>query len=88
MTVNSHCLELSSSDDDGDLEDQNEDEEEDDVDQSRPTRKQRKLVSDQALRWSLSSGLYPQFLGHEGPTDTFDPNSTAFDFLRILWPSS
>ena len=45
---------------------------EDDV--LQPTCKRRKLANEIALRASLSSGLYPEFLGEEGPVESHSPD--------------
>ena len=54
-----------------------------------PTRKRRRLCSELALKTSLESGLYPEFLGAEGPAENHDPESnSALDYLLLLWPES
>ena len=54
-----------------------------------PTRKRRRLCSELALKTSLVSGLYPEFLGVEGPAENHDPESnSASDYLLLLWPES
>ena len=54
-----------------------------------PDRKLRVQLKRQALRRSLGSGRYPEYLGFEGPysgnqTDLF--NDSALDYLQVLWP--
>ena len=54
-----------------------------------PTPKRRKLCSQLGLKTALDSGLYPQFLGTEGPVESHDPDSnSALDYLLLLWPES
>ena len=53
------------------------------------TRKRRRLCSELALKTSLESGLYTEFLGAEGPAENHDPESnSALDYLLLLWPES
>ena len=53
---------------------------EDDVLQQ--TCKHRKLANKIALRTSLSSGLYPEFLCKEGPVESYSPDLyNALDYL-------
>ena len=55
----------------------------------RPTSEHRKLASRQALKMSLQSGLYPEYLGVEGPYLFSDPRSNSeLDFLTMLWPQA
>ena len=54
-----------------------------------PTHKRRRLCSELALKTSLESGLYPEFLGTVGPAENYDPESnSALDYLLLLWPES
>ena len=47
------------------------------------------MCSELGLKHSLNSGLYPEFLGTEGPVDNCSPDSNnALDFLLMLWPES
>ena len=60
---------------------------EDDV--LQPTCKRRKLANEIVLRASLSSGLYPEFLGKEGPVESHSPDLyNALDYLKLLWPDA
>ena len=60
------------------------DEEEDDEEVLAPTPK---LCSELVLKMSLESGLYPQFIGTEGPAENHDTDSnSALDYLLQLWP--
>ena len=60
---------------------------EDDV--LQPTCKRHKLANDIALRTSISSGLYPEFLGREGPVERHSPGLyNALDYLKLLWPDA
>ena len=55
----------------------------------QPTCKRRKLANEIALRASLSSGLYPEFLGKEGPVESHSPDLyNALDYLKLLWPDA
>ena len=68
-----------------------EEEEEEDIDLEglKPTSKHCKLASKQALKVSLQSGLYPEYLGIEGPYLHTDPRSNnELDFLTMLWPQT
>ena len=66
-----------------------EEEENIDLEGLRPTSKHRKLASKQALKVSLQSGLYPEYLGIEGPYLHTDPRSNnELDFLTMLWPQT
>lgn len=52
-----------------------------------PTPKRRKLANQNALEASLKSGLYPEFLGVEGPVERRDPGSnSALDYVQLVWP--
>ena len=54
-----------------------------------PTAKRRKLANDEALELSLHSGLYPEYLGVEGPYTFLDPASNdALDYLLLMWPEA
>ena len=47
------------------------------------------MYSELALKTSLESGLYPEFLGAKGPAENHDPESnSALDCLLLLWPES
>ena len=48
-----------------------------------PTDKRRRLCSELALKTSLESGLYPDFLGAEGPAENHDPESNSAFRLSI-----
>ena len=51
------------------------------------TAARRKRAKDLALQQSLSSGLYPQFQGLQGPRQVTNPQtSNALDFLKLVWP--
>ena len=64
------------------------DEDEED-DEMAPTPKRRKLCSQLGLKASLESGLYPDFLGREGPVEDHRPDcNSALDYLLLLWPES
>ena len=66
-----------------------EEEEEEDYAVMAPTPKRRKLASQIGLDASLKSGLYPEFLGVEGPVESHDPDrNNALDYLLLLWPES
>ena len=68
---------------------QSEEEDESDLEGMAPTPKRRKLARGKALKVSLQSGLYPPFRGIEGPSRDVDPgDSSAMDYLLLLWPSS
>ena len=42
-----------------------------------------------ALERSLASGLYPQFIGCEGPSQLLHPSeNNEFAFLQMVWPTS
>ena len=42
--------------------------------------------SEFALRESFQSGLYPEFLAEEGPTESLSPDlNNALDYFRLLW---
>ena len=54
-----------------------------------PTRKRRRLARQKGLRLSLESGLYPEYLGMEGPYVRHDPASTSpFEYFKLMWPQS
>ena len=41
------------------------------------------------LKAALHSGLYPTYVGIEGPTQDIPPsNNTAFEYSLLLWPAS
>ena len=49
----------------------------------------RRLLNEEALKLSLSSGRYPEYLGIEGPQDRNNPQTcNPLDFLFLLWPES
>ena len=49
------------------------------------TCKRHKLVNEIALRASLSSGLYSEFLGKEGPVESHSPDLyNALDYLNCF----
>ena len=51
----------------------------------QPTCKHRKFTNEIALRASLSSGLYPKFLGKEGPVESHSPDLyNALDYLKLF----
>jgi hypothetical protein len=53
-----------------------------------PTRKRRKLARDQALKLSLNSGKYPQYLGPHVLYAPMDPRENHFlEYLLLLWPN-
>ena len=61
-------------------------EEDEDEEVLEPSRKRCKLASEIALRESLQSGLYPEFLGVEGPVESHSPDlNSALDYLKLLW---
>lgn len=63
------------------------DDEEDEV--LEPSRKRLKLASGIALQESLQSGLYPEFLGEEGPVEGHSPEvNNALDYFKLLWPDA
>ena len=85
------------SEDEDDAEEESEDSEDEESEDSDdeceelgiPTAKRRKLANEEALKLSLSSGLYPQYLGIEGPFMPRDPTSfDALDFLKLMWPEA
>ena len=68
----------------GEEEDEEEEveEEESDLEGTAPTPKRRKLAREKALTNSLGSGLYPVFMGIEGPSNDANPgDSNALDYL-------
>ena len=68
---------------------QSEEEDESDLEGMAPTPKRRKLAREKALKVSLQSGLYLTFRGIEGPSRDVNPgDSSAMDYLLLLWPSS
>ena len=46
--------------------------------------KKRRLANDSALTASLSSGLYPEFLGIHDPSQ----DNSALDYLLLPWSAS
>ena len=74
----------------GEEEDEEEEEEEEsDLEGTAPTPKRRKLAREKALTNSLGSGLYPVFMGIEGPSNDANPgDSNALDYLSMLWPAT
>ena len=72
-----------------DFSDKEVDEDEDDDDILEPSSKRRKIASQIALKASLESGLYPEFLGKEGPVESHSPDSyNALDYFKLLWPDA
>ena len=70
-------------------EEEEEEEEESDLESTAPTPKRRKLAREKALTNSLGSGLYPVFMGIEGPSHDANPgDSNALDYLSLLWPAT
>ena len=65
----------------------NEDEEDDDI--LEPSSKRRNIASQIALKTSLELGLYTEFLGKEGPVESYSPDSyNALDYLKLFWPDA
>ena len=60
----------------GEEEDEEEEEEESDLEGTAPTPKRRKLAREKALTNSLGSGLYPVFMGIEGPSHDANPGDS------------
>ena len=72
-------------------EEEEQEEEEEEVNRSLEgklaTRQSRKEANEHALKVSLESGLYPEYLGCEGPYHPVDPEeNSALDFLKLMWP--
>ena len=66
-----------------------EEEEKSDLEGTSPIPKRRKLAREKALTNSLGSGLYPVFMGIEGPSYDANPgDSNALDYLSLLWPAT
>ena len=74
------------SDEEEDVEEDDSDSGDDDsLDGLAPTPKRRKLASQRGLEKSLKTGLYPKFVGVEGPVEHHNPKE--FSALDLLWPS-
>ena len=72
-----------------DFSDKEVDEDEDDDDILEPSSKRRKIASQIALKASLESGLYPEFLGKEEPMESHSPDSyNALDYFKLFWPDA
>ena len=67
----------------------NSDSELSDLEGGAPTCKKRKVAREQALKLSLSSGKYPQYLAQEGPYTPMNPReNNLLEYLLLLWPNS
>ena len=65
------------------------DDADDDVEGAAPTPERQRLAREEALERSLASGLYPQFIGYEGPSQPLDPRkNNELAFLQLVWPTS
>ena len=69
-----------------DFSDKEVDEDEDDDDILEPSSKRRKIASQIALKASLESELYPEFLGKEGPVESHSPDSyiQCFGIFQVI----
>ena len=69
-------------------EEEEEEEEESDLEGTAPTPKRRKLAREKALPNSFGSGLYPVFMGIEGPSHDANPgDSNALDYFVVALTS-
>ena len=52
-----------------------------------PTKINRRLANNSALKMSLRSGRYPKWESFTGPYESMDPSShSPLDYLHLLWP--
>ena len=80
--ITSICEESDDDTDDGDDFD-------DDLEGAAPTSKCWRLAREDGLERSLVSGLYPQFIGYEGPSQLLEPSeNNKLAFLQLVWSTS